>query len=126
MGIIYSKLGELEKSLEFYKKCLGIREKYGMSGGLASSYNNIGYLYQIQNDLENAIDYYKKSLEYCEKTGNLHGLSRTYDNLSQIFIAQGKNDLAMIYNLKAVSLLGKIADGEIQVNADVWLQSGVW
>lgn len=126
MGIIYSKLGELAKSLEFYKKCLGIREKYGMSGGLASTYNNIGYLYQIQNDLDNAIKYYKKSLEYCEKTGNLHGLSRTYDNLSQIFIAQGKNDLAMNYNLKAVSLLGKIADGETQVNADVWLQSGVW
>jgi class 3 adenylate cyclase/predicted ATPase len=126
LGIIYSKLGELEKSMWFHNKCLNIMEKYGVSGGLAAAYNNIGYLFQLNNDLENAIENYNKSLEYCEKTGNLHGLSRTYDNLSQIFATQGKNELAQEFNLKAISLLGKIADGEQQINPDLWLQSGVW
>ena len=65
-------------------------------------------------------------MEYCEKTGNLHGLAKTFDNLSQIYMAQGKNMEAMEYSLKAISILGKIASEESQMNPNVWLQSGVW
>ena len=126
MGIIYSKLGEFNKALNFHNKCLEIREQSGVSSGLAATYNNIGHIYQQKNELDDAIKHYKKSLEYCEKTGNLHGLAKTFDNLSQIYMAQGKNMEAMEYSLKAISILGKIASEESQMNPNVWLQSGVW
>jgi class 3 adenylate cyclase/predicted ATPase len=126
MGIIYGKLGDLENSLQFHKMCLSIKEKAGISSGLAASNNNLGFLYQLKNNPEKAIEYYTRSLEYWEKIGNLHGLARTYDNLSQIYINQGKQALGMDYNLKAMTILGKIAGEGTQINSDVWLQSGVW
>jgi class 3 adenylate cyclase/predicted ATPase len=126
LGIIFCKLGELEKSLDYHNKSLQIREKLGSTSGLAASHNNLGYHYQLNNDLEKAIKYYEKSLEYCERMGNQHGLARTFDNLSHIYIKLGNQEMAMEYNLRAISILGKIAKEETNINADVWLQSGVW
>ncbi len=126
MGIIYSRLGDHDKALKFHNKCLEIFEQSEVSSGLAATYNNIGYVYHQKNELDSSIKFYKKSLEYCEKTGNLHGLAKTYDNISQIYMSQGKNDLAMDFNLKAVSILGRIVNSDSEMNADVWLQSGVW
>ena len=61
-----------------------------------------------------------------KKIGNFHGLARTYDNLSELYNSQGKEDLAMDYNLKAVTILGKIARDGSEMNSEIWLQSGVW
>ena len=83
-------------------------------------------MWQLQNNLNEAIEYYHRSIEYCKKIGNLHGLARIYDNLSELYNSQGKEDLAMDYNLKAVTILGKIARDGSEMNSEIWLQSGVW
>jgi predicted ATPase/class 3 adenylate cyclase len=102
LGIIYCKMGDLEKSLEYHKKCLYLRET------------------------SEAIKYYNRSIELCKKIGNLHGLARTYDNLSQLYNSQGKEELAIDYNLKAITIFAKIAKEGLEMNSEVLRQSGVW
>lgn len=126
LGIIYSKSEDLEKSLEYHQKSLEIRKRIGLSRGVAASSNNLGYVHQLNNNLEQAKEYYLKSIELSEKIGDLHNLARTYDNLSHVYIMLGDNELATEYNLKAISIVGRIARGSSSINADVWLQSGVW
>ncbi len=70
IGIIYTKMGELDKALEYYQESLELYEELENELSLAWLYANIGETYKKKDDAELAIDYFNKGLEIFEKSGD--------------------------------------------------------
>ncbi len=75
LGGVYDDKGEYDLALEYYFKCLKIREtKLGNEHvDTARSYNNIGLVYDNKGEYNLALEYYFKSLKIKKiKLGNDH------------------------------------------------------
>merc|ERR1712045_1023269 len=68
-GLLIKTLGDLDKALMLYKKCLAIYEKvHGEEHShTATLYNNIGDLLHDKGDVDCAMDMYRKALAIREK-----------------------------------------------------------
>ena len=66
----YSDLGEYNKALELFKKCLDYK---GDPEIILGSYINMGDIYSEMKDYDNGNYYYKKGKLLCDKTNNNQG-----------------------------------------------------
>lgn len=61
LGILYHRIGELDKSLKSYQLACTIAENIGDSNILSISNQNMGKLYSVMNKTDKAIEFYLKS-----------------------------------------------------------------
>ena len=87
-GLVFTELGDFEKSADYFFKNLKICEELQDTVCISSANNSIGHLFYVQKNIDKAAEYYAKSLE----------LSRIMDN--DIGIARGLNNLAIISSEK--------------------------
>lgn len=88
LGLIYSRLCNFEKAIEYYKSARDIRKNQNDFGGLASSLNRLGMVNRLTGSYEKAIEYYRQSLE-IRKSKNLQsaipwtmlGIASTYEEM---------------------------------------------
>lgn len=88
LGLIYSRLCNFEKAIEYYKSARDIRKNLNDFGGLASSLNRLGMVNRLTGNYEKAIEYYRQSLE-IRKSKNLQsaipwtmlGIASTYEEM---------------------------------------------
>ncbi|KAF6037886.1 hypothetical protein EB796_003809 [Bugula neritina] len=67
IGVVYHKMGEYGKALEYQKKSLNMKlAVYGTEArhaSIAASYNTIGLVYDNMGEYGKALEYHTKSLE---------------------------------------------------------------
>lgn len=84
-GVVYQKLENLDKALEFYNKSFAIRESVLDSNhhDLATTYNWIGIFYEKLGNYENALEFHYKSLAIQKSflDSNHPILATTYNNI---------------------------------------------
>ncbi len=92
LGMAYYDKGELEKSIEYYKKSVRLNPRY------AEAYNNLGVSYMGEGRPVEAIRYFKKAIslkrDYISAYSNL---SHAYNNL-------GLSDRAMQFSILTIKL----------------------
>lgn len=111
IGLVYKKLGDYDKALEYYFKDLTINERIlgNEHSDIATSYNNIGGVYYSKGNYNKALEYFCKALAIMEKdhgTENPNHAS-SYNNLGLVYYSKGDYNTALEYYCKALAIMEK-------------------
>ena len=89
IGAVYSKMNQLDKSLDYRMKALSIRKKLSDTSGIASCLQNIGVIYEKRNKLDSAYYYYANALRLRNKMGNKKDIAELILNIGIIKMKKG-------------------------------------
>ena len=95
LAIIFSKIGNKQKSLNYYLNALDLFIKTGNVDGQAACTSNIGLLYSELNDFKNAKTYYKRALAQAEKHEYQYGIATTELNLGELLVQEDDYEEAL-------------------------------
>lgn len=109
-GLYYKKLGDYQKSLEYFM----LVDKLGEAGlgkeNIAGNYLNIANTYNRMGNRREAIQHLYKALSVFESLGNKKGMSYCYNSLGLLLQQQGNLSAAEEFLKKSLAL--KEADGD--------------
>ena len=129
IGVVYWKLGEYDKALEFYNKALEIRKEVlgEKHTDTAMSYNNIGAVYENLGDYDKALEYYFKALEiYKAVLGEKHrDTANSYNNIGVVYDDLGDYDKALEYHNKALEIREEVLEEDHPDTAMSYINIGV-
>ncbi len=104
MGEVYARQGDMEKSVEQFKKAIRINPQY------ADAYYNLAKTLNQMGKTDEAIENYKKAVEYNS------GLWQTYYNIGIIYAGQERYDAAKEQFQKVLELDPE--NGDAKTNLD--------
>lgn len=86
---IYTETNQKDKVIEYYDKCLHIKNKHISATDLSFStiLSNLGRLHQLQGDYEKALSYFKQAL-YAESNASMQDQSKLvelYESLGRVY-----------------------------------------
>ncbi|WPM32012.1 tetratricopeptide repeat protein [Hydrogenobacter sp. T-2] len=85
LGLVYSRLGDLDTALMYHMRHLSLSRKMGDRRGEAIALNNIALIYENKGDYQKALEYYMRSLNLKddprEKAPTLNNIGIVYDKL---------------------------------------------
>ncbi len=100
VGIVYNRLGNADKALEYYNKSLNLKSRLNDSLAVANALNNIGLIYSNKREFEKARKYYEKSLEIKKKFKDKFVIAETEYNIFELLILENKYKEALdFYNV---------------------------
>jgi two-component system NtrC family sensor kinase len=94
IGIVYQKLGNYQKAIDFTLKGLDIRKTTNDHPGVVWSFINAGNIYFAGGQLESALNLYLQSVTYAKDHGmepydaSLIGMGKTYLQMKQYKMAE--------------------------------------
>jgi len=99
MGILYDKMKDYPKSLEFHKQSIELAKELKNSFSLAANYNNLGCIFLKTGMYNKAIEALKKShdLLAAEKIERKELYLVTCNNLAKVYLDKGDTDSAAMY-----------------------------
>ncbi len=126
MAFYYYEMGQLEKSLEIYKKNILLYPD-GQPNYMANIYGNIGNIYRDWERYPEAIEYYNKSIRLSLKVKDMYNLSWLYKDISHMYERTGDYkkayehmQLAAMYqdSLASVTYQQQMASARAQYEAE--------
>lgn len=109
-GYYYSKHGDINKALEYYKKSAAILEQLDNKRDAAILTNNIAYIYQSQGNTLLALQYFFRNLKVQEEIKDDKGMSYTLLNIGHNYSLQNDRAKAAEYFDRAIELFKKRDD----------------
>ena len=107
LGLVYSRLGDLDTALMYHMRHLSLSRKMGDRRREAIALNNIAGIYENKGDYQKALEYYMRSLELeddpREKAPTLNNIGIVYDKLGDYRNAER-------YLKQAIELVEKSGD----------------
>ena len=105
IGILYYSLGDLSKTIDYFKRSSELLNDKEDARTKASLLNNLAIVYDEMQQFDKAIEYYRASLEQKISLG-MEGtnLSSTYSNLGLSYISNKQYDLAREYIWKGYEI----------------------
>jgi len=103
-GLMFTKISNFNKSIEFYDKSLEIASAVGDKTGEAGCYGNLGIAHYGLGDFNKAIEHYEKSLQLNIEIGNKGEESSCYANLGNAYLGLGDFRRAIGYFEKALEI----------------------
>lgn len=124
LGILYNKMGEKGKALDYYEKSIELLKNEGNEFAflLGSSYNSIGAYYAQNGPFEKGVEYLKEGIEQMEageeREWDYNTIAATYNNLGTAYKHLGDYDKAFESFKQSIDLHEKhpsreVGDGEI-------------
>lgn len=98
IAIIYSYIGDYEKSEKYYLKVLAGYDTEPDDLSESIVYYNLGNLNIKAKKYERAINHYQESLSLADRTGDTIGVAYAYIGLAKSFIELGDNEKALGYS----------------------------
>ncbi len=102
LGLIYSRKGNLSRSLEHFMNALEYFEKHEDKPMLAQLYNNIGVIYSNKLEFDRALEYMMKAVKIREQLDDMALLCDTYINIGNLYNRIGKPEMAIEYFQQAL------------------------
>jgi tetratricopeptide (TPR) repeat protein len=90
IGMVYSEIGNEEKSLEYFLKSIRYKKITKDIGGLAFSHINIGHIYLTKKEFDKALESYQEALIYRLQAKDPLGTGYAQINISQTLNEQEK------------------------------------
>ena len=112
LGVISKSGGNIGEALEYFHKCLKIREAIGEKKAIAMRLNEIGFIYNSQGDITKGLEYFHKSLKIHEEMENKIGMALGLNNIGFIYNNQGNIPLALDYWNHSLMIREEIDDKE--------------
>ena len=95
---------EYDKARENIDSSITINKKLKNHVGLATAYNNIGYLNELQNNEDDAIEYYLIALEEDKYIENTIGISSDLHTIAAFYEKSGDFENALFYYKRALEV----------------------
>ncbi|UZR93924.1 tetratricopeptide repeat-containing sensor histidine kinase [Chondrinema litorale] len=108
VSYIYSKRGELKKSLIYRYRALNTRLEIGDKNEIAKSYNAFGIFYEQQGNYYKALQYYIDSYRTSKEINNSKGVGISLHNIASIYYNLGNYEKALSYHKEALSIKEKL------------------
>lgn len=108
IGLVYSRLNNYPKALEYYNKSLKIFEEIRDIKGQGVVLSNIGIVYLDLTNYKKAILFFEKALAINEKLGVKSNLIKNLGNLGTCYTNLKKNEKALDFYSKAIKLSDEI------------------
>jgi CHAT domain-containing protein len=111
LGEISYSTGELRKSIEFFKRSLGVwSEAGGDRRGEALAQLNIGYSLSDLGELRDAVEYYQRSLSLWQSIDDRRGVALAQTALGGAYSFFGEKQTALDLHRQAVSLFRSLGN----------------
>jgi len=110
MGVSYYIRSDYINALDYYQRCLTIREEISDKRGIAGILNNLGMIYMKQGDYPKALDYYQRSLEISSKISDTKVKASALNNIGKIYMNQGDYPNALDYYQQCFNIYEEILD----------------
>jgi tetratricopeptide (TPR) repeat protein len=95
MGLIYKKLGDNYKSLEYYNRALTIISGKGEDREEASILNNAALLYNTLGERQKALEYYNRALPLIRAAGDWKAEAVVLNNIGALHFALAESQKAL-------------------------------
>lgn len=109
-GASYYIRGNYGRAIEYFRKCLKIKEEIGDRLGIASTTSNIGIIYKEQGDYERALEFLLQTLEIEKELKDERAVGNSLGNLGSVYHNQGKNEIALEYYMQSLEIMEKLDD----------------
>jgi serine phosphatase RsbU (regulator of sigma subunit) len=109
-GTSYSLRGDFPKALDYFFRCLTIKQNLGDKQGIGGVYNSIGNVYRNQSNYSKALEYYFKSLKIAEDLNDKQDLSNTLGNIGAVYTDQSDFKMALKYYHKDLKISKELGD----------------
>jgi serine phosphatase RsbU (regulator of sigma subunit) len=120
IGLVYTRLCNFDKAIEYYKTARDIRKSLNDLGGLASSLNRLGMICRLTGNYDKAIEYYNQSLEIRKANGlesaipwTMLGIASTYEEMNSLEKALNFYQKGLIDSDKRCALQCEMGIGRI-------------
>jgi serine phosphatase RsbU (regulator of sigma subunit) len=118
LGLIYTRLCNFTKALEYYNKALEIREQKKDENAVASSLNRIGMIMRLTKKYEESLTYYNKSLEIRRRNKQVASIPWTMLGIASTYEEMQKTSEALDFYEKG------IIGGDIRCSLQCLMGSG--
>lgn len=89
VGLIYNNTGDLEKSMEYYKRSISLYKEIGNEKDMGNPLCNIGLIHNNTGELDSALKYYEKGADTYRLVDDLAGLALAINNMGAIYDSKG-------------------------------------
>lgn len=100
ISVLYTSIGDEEKSLEYVKKAILINQKINNKKGLAFNYNKIGNTFRAQKNRDSALYYFEKAKDYFLDVNLKEGWYRANTHIGKILESDGDYQESLNYYLE--------------------------
>ena len=106
LGAVETRSDQIEASITYLGKAIGIAQEVGNQGALAKFYNALGISYSEKNDLQKALDAYQLSLSLKEELFGETSLevAKTLNNIGVVYRAIPNLDKALSYYEQSLAI----------------------
>lgn len=101
LGHIASQKGDLQQSLNYYSRSLGLYRELGDKSGEATGLANVASIFSDRGDLDKSLEYYRQSLNIEPVESKK---ATTYNNIALLYSSREDYVSAIQYLDKAISL----------------------
>lgn len=110
LGLIHRRIGNPEKSEEYFLQAISLSISKDNDQQLADSYNRIGLLYRGIGRVDEAIGFYYQSIALKQKLGDDRGVAGSWNNLGSAYRIIGNRDSAFISYQKSIEIRETLGD----------------
>jgi CHAT domain-containing protein/Tfp pilus assembly protein PilF len=110
IGLVYSKLGEKQKALEYYSQSLPLSQALGDRLLEALILNNMGKVYSDLGEKQQALEYYNRSLSLTRAAGDRSAEITILNNIGSVYSSLGEQLKALENYNQSLSLNQKLGD----------------
>jgi tetratricopeptide (TPR) repeat protein len=110
IAIIYARLEDHKKSLEYYAKALELFEHLKDPYFIGNTLNNIGNIYIELKKNDSAYFNLNKALNIGKQISNYYGFTNTYSNLGRLALSEGRTEAALELFEKSQSAADSLFD----------------
>ena len=111
LGVSWYIKSDYSKAIEWHQQSLAFMKEMRETGGMATSYNNLGNIYSDQGEFVKALQHYQRALDLVEAT-NKPKASIYYGNIGAIYLAQGVYPKALEQFQKSLVICEDLNDEE--------------
>lgn len=108
LGLIFQRLGDLDKAIEYHVASLEIRRTYALLRLIPSSLTNLATAYTLLEDKEKAIELLQESLRLRSQFNDQVGIAITCKNMGTIYRQLGQLKEGLKYLQRALSIWKKL------------------
>ena len=117
IGLMYEKLGEFHKAIEYHEQALFIHREIGDRNGEGAALGNLGNNYRNFGEFRKAIEYHEQALGIDREIVNQRGEASTLGNLGNAYSELGELEKAIVFYEQALNIACKIGDRLNEGNA---------
>tara|TARA_R110000868_G_scaffold294140_1_gene554683 strand:+ start:6748 stop:9108 length:2361 start_codon:yes stop_codon:yes gene_type:complete len=124
LGRTYRRMGNTERSEEYFLVAIRLSEQRENIVQLGDSYNRIGLLYRAIGRYKEALESYEKSLDFKLQVGDENSSAGTLNNMGNLYRAMGEKEKSYNSFIQSIEIRKRL--GEEERAASAYLNLGNW